>query len=127
MNKIKDRIGITLLEIIVAMLILSLVMYGLLSLFVASRQLVYHSGSRVVGMEVAKYFFEDANLTVSALNMSGLENQSCLYNDSCCVSVNRTYNQIQYNITYHTYPVYNETGTEIMRKVVMDVEWSEPK
>ncbi|MFA5100705.1 MAG: type II secretion system protein [Candidatus Omnitrophota bacterium] len=125
MIKIKDRIGLTLLEIIVAMLILSLVMYGLLSLFVASKHLVYHSGSRVVSMEVGKYFFEDDNLTVSADN---LPDKNCLYNDSSCVAVNRTFNDIQYNVTYSTAGVMNATGVfTSLRKVVIDIEWVEPK
>jgi len=62
----KDRQGVSLLEIIVAMLILSLVMYGFVSIFIASKRFVYHSGSRLASMEVAKLFSEDAGLAVRA-------------------------------------------------------------
>ena len=66
-NITKDRIGLSLLEIIIALLILSLVMYSLVSLFVVSKRFVYHSGSRSSAMEVAKYALEDeAQILVTA-------------------------------------------------------------
>jgi hypothetical protein len=108
------------------MLILSFVMYGLLSLFVASKQLVYRSGSRVVSMEVGKFFFEDANLTVTATNST--INKNCLYDTNACVPVNRTFNHIQYNVTYSTDNVTKSSGGDntTLRKVVINVTWFEP-
>jgi hypothetical protein len=126
-NIYKDRIGLSLLEIIVALLILSLVMYGLTSLFIASKRLMYHSSSRVSSMEVGKYFFEDGGLAVTADNYTSFQN--CLYNDTACAnSHNLTYNGIRYNITYHTENVTNSTNANTtLRKVIINVTWDEPE
>jgi hypothetical protein len=121
-NIIKDRIGLSLLEIIVALLILSLVMYGLTSLFMVSKRLMYHSGSRITSMEVGKFFFEDANLSVRA------DIDNCLYNNSKCANNSTTYNGIVYNVTYLTDNVTNATGDNTsLRRVIINVTWNEPK
>lgn len=127
MNIYKNRTGLSLLEIIISLLILSLVMYGLTSLFVASKRMTYHSSSRVLSMDAAKYFFEDAGLAVTADNYTA--DQNCLYNDGSCVSnANITYNGIRYNITYHTENVTNSTSANTtLRKVVINVTWDEPE
>jgi Tfp pilus assembly protein PilV len=124
-NTIKDRMGLSLLEIIVAMLILSLVMYGLVSLMMVSKRFVYHSGSRVISMELGKYFFEDANLSVDAAHYT--LNRNCLYDNASCVAVNRTLNQVMYNVTYRTGNVTDATNVNntTLRKVVIDVNWVE--
>jgi hypothetical protein len=119
---IKDRIGLSLLEIIVALLILSLVMYGLTSLFMVSKRLLYHSGSRITSMEVGKFFFEDANLSVRA------DIDNCLYNNSNCRNTSVTYNGVVYNVSYLTANVTNATnGNTSLRKVIVNVTWTEPK
>lgn len=124
----KDRIGVSLLEIIVAMLILSLVMYGFVSIFTVSKRFVYHSGSRVVGMEVGKIFFEDPGLSVSA-DVYGPPGKNCLYNDSLCVDTNYTLNNILFNVTYQTDNVtyYANSTNTTLRKVVINVNWTEPQ
>ncbi len=125
MNVFKDRIGLSLLEIIVALLILSLVMYGLTSLFTVGKGFVYRTGSRVVSMEIAKFFFEDQGLTVSADNYTS--NQNCLYNGSVCVNGTATYNGIAYNINYYTSNVTNFTNADTsLRKVIINVSWTDP-
>jgi len=119
---IKDRIGVSLLEIIVALLILSFVMYGITSLFMVSKRLMYHGGARITGMEVAKFFFEDANLSVRA------DIDNCLYNNSVCKSTNITYNGVEYNITYATQNVTDASMVNTtLRKVILNVTWKEPK
>ncbi|HNQ50633.1 MAG: type II secretion system protein [Candidatus Omnitrophica bacterium] len=124
MKKSKDRIGLTLLEIIVAMLILSLVMYGFVSIFTVSKRFVYHSSSRVVSMEVAKFFFEDANLSVSA---DVYPDKNCLYNETMCQDANYTVNNILYNVSYVTGAVKNASDENTtLRKVVINVTWTEP-
>ncbi|MDD4941633.1 MAG: type II secretion system protein [Candidatus Omnitrophica bacterium] len=124
MKKSKDRIGLTLLEIIVAMLILSLVMYGFVSIFTVSKRFVYHSSSRVVSMEVAKFFFEDANLSVSA---DVYPDKNCLYNETMCQDANYTLNNILYNVSYVTGTVKNASDEDTtLRKVVINVTWTEP-
>ena len=121
----KDRIGLTLLEIIVAMLILSLVMYGLVSLFTVSKRFVYHSGSRVVSMELGKYFFEGENMTVSA---SVYPIGNCLYNNSLCQPAAMNFNAIDFNVTYFTDNVTKGSSADntTLRKVVMNVTWFDP-
>jgi type II secretory pathway pseudopilin PulG len=126
-NIYKDRTGLSLLEIIVALLILSLVMYGLTSLFIVSKNFVNQSGSRVLSMDVAKYFFENASLAVTADNYTS--NKNCLYDDAACANNhNVTYNGIRYNVTYHTENATNSTGVDTtLRKVIINVTWVEPR
>jgi hypothetical protein len=102
-------------------------MYGLTSLFIASRRFMYHSSSRVLSTELAKYFFEDGGLIVTADNYTS--DQNCLYNDTACSnSENVTYNGIVYNITYHTENVANSTSINTtLRKVIINVSWAEPE
>jgi len=53
-----DKKALTLLEIIVAMIILSLVMTGLVNVFVAGKQLVQHSRNRMSAGELGKRFID---------------------------------------------------------------------
>jgi len=124
-NITKDRIGLSLLEIIIALLILSLVMYSLVSLFVVSKRFVYHSGSRSSAMEVAKYALEDeAQILVTADKY--LSNQNCLYDSSKCTSFLLTQNGVVYNISYATSNVTNATLLNTtLRKVIINVTWNE--
>jgi hypothetical protein len=123
-NIYRNKTGLSLLEIIVALLILSLVMYGLTSLFVMSKGFVSHSSSRILSMEVAKYFFEDPGLAVTAENYTA--NQNCLYNNTSCSGANVTYNGMVYNITYDTQNVTNSTNADTtLRKVIINVTWTE--
>jgi Tfp pilus assembly protein PilV len=125
-NKFRDRIGLSLLEIIVAMLILSLVMYGMVSLFVVSKRFVYHSGSRVISMELGKSFFERESLSVTADHWE--TNKNCLYCATVCVDEPPIkYNGIEYNVTYYTANVTDSSSLDTtLRKVIINVTWQDP-
>lgn len=126
-NIIKDRTGVTLLEIIISMLILSLVMYSLVSLFVVSKKFVYHSGSRLIASQYAKIAFEEPDqIAVTADRY--LVNSNCLYNTSNCLPVSYYQNGVFYNITYATSAVSNATtGATDLRKVIVNITWYEPQ
>ncbi|RKY30909.1 MAG: hypothetical protein DRP74_05995 [Candidatus Omnitrophota bacterium] len=58
--------GFTLTEIIISMVILSLVVAGMASVFVAGKRYVLHSRERVAAMEVAKCYFSELHTQVRA-------------------------------------------------------------
>ncbi len=58
--------AVTLVEIIVALVILSLVMAGMANLFVSSRRWSGHAGSRLAGSGLAGHFLSLPGLAVSA-------------------------------------------------------------
>jgi prepilin-type N-terminal cleavage/methylation domain-containing protein len=54
----KDNKGLTLVEIIVAMVLLAGVMAGLTNVFVSGSRYVLHSRSRLSSMELGKFFLD---------------------------------------------------------------------
>lgn len=55
--EIKKR-GFTLIEIVMATIILSVVMLGLVSVFVSAKKIIRHSRARMTAAEVGKLFLE---------------------------------------------------------------------
>ena len=108
----------TLFEIIIALLILSLVLLGMVNLFVASKRIMTHGLARLSGAELARLFLD---------NQSDLEVRqdtwasSHLFNLSCPGSSqsvdNRTYTG-SYSIS--TVVPYSQ-----IRKVMVNITWNE--
>lgn len=74
------REGLSLLEVLVAALIFALIMAGLANIFVAGKQYILHSRSRISGGELGRYFLDNLQLQV---------NQSS-WNTSCVGAANCT-------------------------------------
>ena len=60
----KNRRGFSLLEIIMATVLLSLIITGLASVFISGKKLILHTQFRMTGGELGKYFLDPLQLQV---------------------------------------------------------------
>lgn len=112
-----EKKGFTLLEILVAAIILALVMTGIANIFLASKKYVIHGRSRIQGAELGRAF-------LAPLQMGVRQDQwgnNCVSANVGCPSV-QTIDSIKYTPTYEVSQV---PGTE-MRKVKVQIKWNEP-
>ena len=58
------RTGFTLIEIIVATVIFSLVVLGMAGLFIAGKRHIIHSRNRMTGSEIGKFFIDPLQMDV---------------------------------------------------------------
>lgn len=134
MSLICNKRSAVLFEIIVATLIFSLVVAGLVSIFVASRRHMQHARERMTSSEMGKLFLEPLQLAVlqetwnsNALNLGTFYCDSdpahaALQNPACpAVASQRIINNINYTVRYD---VTNVPGTDL-RKVIATVHWDE--
>ena len=63
--KIMKKSGLSLLEILVAMVILASVVAGLASVFVSAKSLLMHSRGKITAAEAAKYYLDPLQMEVS--------------------------------------------------------------
>ena len=137
--------ALTLIEVIVAAIILALLMLGLTNLFVSGKRYIMHARARMTGGEIGRLFLDPLNMAVrqdtwgdntNALYDAPAAGSTIRYCDSVaahagnqqpagwCPSANeRTLDGIVYNATYtftRNSPINNLT------KVKLDVTWTEP-
>ena len=139
--------ALTLVEIIVAAIILALSMLGLTNLFVSGKRYIMHARARMTGGEIGRLFLDPLNMavrqdtwttTTSALydvvESPGPQLSTTRYCDSdpahsamqqpgCPTADERTLDHIVYSATYNftrNSPISNLT------KVKLDVTWTEP-
>jgi hypothetical protein len=121
----------TLFEIIVATVIFSLVMAGMVSVFVSGKRHMMHSRDRMTSSEMGKLFLEPLQLAVrqdtwgavgNGLNegttycdASGIQNPACP-----SVASQRVVNNVDYTVQYDITAV---PGTDL-RRVVATVNWT---
>lgn len=122
--------GFTLLEILVASLLMAVALMGLASIFVTGKGMVLHARYRMSSAELAKIFLSPLQMAVrqdtwnnNITNALGLGS-----GDTRIYTNNLTLNKAQYNATYNITNVTNN-GTIIprldLRKVRLDVIWNE--
>ena len=135
-----DKRSTTLFEVIVATVIFSLVMAGMVSVFVSGKRHVMHARERMIGGEMGKLFLEPLQLDVSqetwdtGATSNGLTMPAYNYTTYCdsnvahtrnkaCPSVasQRKVNNIDYTAQYVVNPV---AGTDL-RKVKVQISWTE--
>jgi len=90
--------GFTLVEIIVATFILSILTLGLISVFLSSKRLTHYSRSRVTAGELSKLFLEPLQLEVRQ-DTWGTAGNKLYQNWTSNYTVDKNYN-VTYNITY---------------------------
>lgn len=114
-----NKKGLTLLEIIISTLILSLVMIGMVNLFISGKRWLLHSRSRMVGAELGKYFLDPLQQQVRQDTWNDPTN--CLGTGNC---TNETVNTAQGNYTaqYNTNP---NTPITNLTRVVVNITWNE--
>lgn len=120
--------GLTLLEIIVASVILVIVLAGMANLFIAGKRWIMHSRLRATGGELGKYFIDPLHMLVRQDTWNTTAN--CLSIKNCPngtagaaqgLDKNYTANYTITNLTAVGWPSYNS-----MMRVVANISWDEP-
>lgn len=109
--------GLTLIEIIVSLVIMSITMAGLVNIFISARRHILHARTRMTGGELGKYFLDPLQMEVR---------QDTWDNNN--LSVRPPYNGTNQTIERINYrPIYNITNVTntTLRKVVVDIVWNE--
>lgn len=114
--KKEDRLGFTLVEVIVATVILALLASGVFSVFVSARYLVARSKRRFAAVEVARKIIEDNRYRVNATWDSGAINGSGTWS---------AWNNVTYAPYHVRYRTENATSPAGWRKITVDVRWDE--
>ena len=134
--------GFTLVEIIVATIILSLVILGMLSIFLAGNKHVIHTRERMTSAELGKLFVDPLQMDVnwSTWNSGAAGNALALgttycdgivghtQNKNCPPAAQRRVNDRPFTATYVTSLVADNTGdaNDNLRRVTTRVSWTEP-
>jgi len=137
---IRSKRSTSLFEVIVATVILSMVLAGMVSVFVASKRHVMHSRDRITSGEMGKLFIDPLQLYVRQDNWDTVSNalrlvgsnyitycdadpaHATLQNPACPADASqRKVNNIDYTAQYEVAAV---SGTEL-RKVTVKVNWTE--
>jgi prepilin-type N-terminal cleavage/methylation domain-containing protein len=127
--------GFTLMEIMVAAVLFSLVIVGLLSVFITGNKQVIHARERMVSSELSKLFVDPMQAHVRQ-DTWGLAGNALLSGITYCDSVGghtqnpicpstpaeRKINNRDFTATYTT---TNVTGTDLQR-VTTTITWNEP-
>ncbi len=110
--------GVTLIEIIVSTLIMSLVMVGLANLYVVAKRYILHSRSRMAGGELGKYFLDPLQMHVRQDNWNQANNSLSV---GSYTGTNSTLDNINYTPHYN---ITNITNTSL-RRVRVNITWNE--
>lgn len=108
------------MEIIVATLIFSLVMTGLVNLFITGKRYILHSRSRMTGAEVGRYFLDPLQMNVRQDTWGNATSNNLT--PSTYLGVNQTLDAINYTSNYTISNVTNTT----LRKAKVQINWTEP-
>ena len=112
--------AMSLLEIIISMVILSLTLAGFTNIFFSGKTYLLSARSRMAGGEVGKYFLDPLAMQVRADQWQG---GNCLGGGTCDNS-SRIINNINYTPDYN---ITNLTANPNIRKVILTLNWTEPK
>lgn len=129
--------GVSLLEIIVAMVVLSLVMLGMTSLFFAAKANLFHSGARTSAVQLGKLFLDPLQMHVRSDNWDTAANAlstGTRFCDGtantqqpagiCPPAVERSINGTTYTAQYDISPGAVAVDPSL-RRVVVTVRWQE--
>jgi hypothetical protein len=109
--------GLTLLEILVATMLMSLMMFGLGTIFVAGQRHLSGSRAQITAAQLGKYYLANVSLDVRQDTWG----HNCLSNSSDCASFTRTIDGTTYAIRYDTASMVD--GNLSKAKVI--VNWNE--
>ncbi|MCX7927542.1 MAG: hypothetical protein N2606_05330 [Candidatus Omnitrophica bacterium] len=124
--------AISLLEILIAMMILAFVLAGLVNIFVVSKRYLSHSRYRVAATQLGKLFLEPLQNEVRADNwdtsanllFQGGSNPISGANLNSALFSPRTIDGITYSANY---TITNSSDPQqLLRKVVVNITWNEP-
>ncbi|MFH0917605.1 MAG: prepilin-type N-terminal cleavage/methylation domain-containing protein [Candidatus Omnitrophota bacterium] len=142
----RNKKGFSLVEILVASAIFSLVMLGLVSVFIAAKGQILHSRERMMSAEIGKLFIDPLQMDVRADTWAAGVASNALtltapgfpvycdsvgghtQNKNCPPSAERKINNSFFSAEYEIYDGVRATaiaGTDL-RRVVTKVSWTEP-
>ncbi len=114
-----SRKAVTLIEIIVATVVLALVITGLAQVFMSGRRFIIHARSRMVGAELGRYFIDPLHMDVNQANWAN----TCLGGSSSACPGAKTIDGITYTPGY---TVDNATaGADPIRRLRVTINWNE--
>ncbi|MCX5707170.1 MAG: hypothetical protein NTW13_05940 [Candidatus Omnitrophica bacterium] len=122
--------ALSLLEVIVATIILAITMLGLVNLFISGKRLTLHAHYRMSAGELGKFFLEPLQLQVigqlnSCLSGNG-KNPACPTADSGTQSSKDPNSKINYGSDYTITSLIDDHGNPLgLRKVKLEVKWDE--
>jgi prepilin-type N-terminal cleavage/methylation domain-containing protein len=132
-----NKRGLTLLEIIIAMLILALVMTGIANIFLAGKRHIGRARSKIQAAELGRLFVAPLQKDVrqdtwdkstNALSVTAPTSRDCAQQPGCPPENQRKLDNITYNPTYTITDVSIGTGTTLpLRKVKVTIKWNEPQ
>jgi len=114
----RKRRGLTLIEIIISVLILSLVMTGIANIFISSKKHLIHTRSRIQAAELGRVFLAPLQKDVR----QDLWGSNCLSTGAGCPG-QQTIQSIAYTPDYQISDVAGTT----LRKVKVTISWDEPE
>ena len=109
--------GFTILEILISVLILSLVMAGLMNVFLGSKRYILGSRWRMTAGELGRYFLEPLSMNVSQNTWS-----TSWLGSGGNYSLNITLDGRSYTANYNITPNFNSTN---VNKVKLNVTWND--
>jgi len=112
--------GLTLVEIIVSIIILSLTMFGLTNIFISGKRYILHARARMAGGELGKHFLDPLQMDVREDTWDTAENR--LRAPSSYTGQSRI-NNIDYTANY-TVSDFGAAGPQL-RRVVVNLIWNE--
>jgi prepilin-type N-terminal cleavage/methylation domain-containing protein len=109
--------GLTLIEVLVSLIIISITMAGLVNIFVSARRHILHARTRMTGGELGKYFLDPLQMEV---RQDTWDNNN-LSAPLSYAGPSQTIERINYR------PFYNVTNVNdtTLRRVVVDILWNE--
>jgi Tfp pilus assembly protein PilV len=117
--------GVSLLENLIAVVILVFIILGLVGIFISGRQHIAHSRSLVAAAELGRYYLDPLQMQVRqdqwAGNGLGARNGAFCQSDAALLPQN--INGILYTPTY---VVSDAPGSTTIRRVKLTVTWTEP-
>lgn len=123
--KFMKKKGVTLLENLIALIILILVMGGLISVFISGRQNILRFRSKMTAAEMGRFFLEPLQIQVSEDNWVN----TCLgsKNASICEGSDLFQPMDISGITYTpSYEISDAPGSTTLRKVKLTITWNDP-
>jgi len=125
---IMKKKGLTLLEIIVAAMIMALVMAGIANIFVAAKRHIFHTRFRMTGSELGHWYLDPLAEQVRQDKWGS----NCLSsNPTDCLKekVSQSLDNKDYNPKYEIEDAVKVIGTPLplskVRKVKVKIEWKE--
>lgn len=117
--------GLTLLEILIAVLIFSITIVGFANLFISGKRYILHARDRMSGGELGKFFLDPLHMQVRQdLWSAGTQ---CITGDLTSCPQTQTINNTDYDSTYNISDLLPDAQNPLgrLRKVRVNLTWTE--